>query len=659
MEQERRLQQEAAFKESLASSALSAANKAKAAAAKHYDAAQADVEKEMRTEMASMREEHAEVLAGLEKNHKAALLSAHDDMLHLEHRLRATQTSSDNFWATMEHSEAEVAIAAHTNESMAQRALEDLQDQLMASKAAQQEASEALAVEQERRLQQEAAFKEALASSALSAANKARAAAAQQDALQEDAAKKALESLSAALMASEAEFKSHVESEMAAMRADHEKALSSLERTHEAAFLSAKQTTLRLKASLRATETSHAELSAALDESSLRAANSTQANETVVMLAREEIQEHLRVSKLAKCEADKTLAAEREENRRLLSIVEVHEVLASSELKAAKRATDAASRQEALYQAAAKSTSAELSAALSSASAVREAAEAAAASRIAADMAAMHADHRKMLSSLESKHKAELLSAHHAELQLKETLYATQASNAVLSASLGKAAADGAYTAQVKESADKVAQEEMREKLRVLELAKNEADATLAAEQKARHRQEEAFKKALVALESEATTKAKETAAKQKALFEEATRHAALELSVAVESGKTARLAGEAVLEGKMVTEASAIRAEHEQMLLSLENQHKAALLLAQKAKLDLEANVHAKTAANKALAEALEISKADATNAAQTKESIRTTALGNTPQQESIPARHDTPVYLRFAPARTGVSSR
>ena len=78
-----------------------------------------------------------------------------------------------------------------------------------------------------------------------------------------------------------------------------------------------------------------------------------------------------------------------------------------------------------------------------------------------------------------------------------------------------------------------------------------------------------------------------------------------------------------------LVTEASAIRAEHEQMLLSLENQHKAALLLAQKAKLDLEANVHAKTAANKALAEALEISKADATNAAQTKESIRTNALG------------------------------
>ena len=90
-------------------------------------------------------------------------------------------------------------------------------------------------------------------------------------------------------------------------------------------------------------------------------------------------------------------------------------------------------------------------------------------------------------------------------------------------------------------------------------------------------------------------------------------------------------------------------------MLLSLENQHKAALLLAQKAKLDLEANVHAKTAANKALAEALEISKADATNAAQTKESIRTTALGNTPQQEYTCS---TP-RSTCAPARTGVSSR
>ena len=100
-----------------------------------------------------------------------------------------------------------------------------------------------------------------------------------------------------------------------------------------------------------------------------------------------------------------------------------------------------------------------------------------------------------------------------------------------------------------------------------------------------------------------------------------------------------------------LVTEASAIRAEHEQMLLSLENQHKAALLLAQKAKLDLEANVHAKTAANKALAEALEISKADATNAAQTKESIRTTALGSTARVYTCSTPRSTCASLRPGP--------
>ena len=100
----------------------------------------------------------------------------------------------------------------------------------------------------------------------------------------------------------------------------------------------------------------------------------------------------------------------------------------------------------------------------------------------AASQEALHA-HRLLekdnaLAALEETHKAALLSAETASLQLKDALESTQAANAELLAAMEKSAAEAANAAHANASTTKSALEDMQSQLRASKLAKKEADDT-------------------------------------------------------------------------------------------------------------------------------------------------------------------------------------